>query len=1508
MPQLISVDVTPSIASVYLAFQRVETCLGSWASDSGSYNALLREVFGKESTSAANAKALLAQLRGTGLGISVEILGGAILSGNKGAYINAAPEGGERIYLNNDWLQSATPEQIEAVLLEEIGHAIDIRLNGQSDSPGDEGEVFSSLIRGINPNPAATTENDQSLITINGHTVAIEASADTTAPTGSLGSYATTPAYSAATTNPFGITNVGGGGYANPALADIDRDGDLDLFIGNLDGNTLLFTNTASSGATAPAYSAAITNPFGITNVGQCSSLTFGDIDADGDLDLFIGNHGSYTLLFRNTASSAAIAPAYSAPSTNPFGIKFAGYRVNPSLVDIDGDGDLDLIIGNMDGNTLLFTNTASSGATVPAYSAAATNPFGLTDVGSFASPTFADIDGDGDLDLFIGVGYGNTLLFTNTASSGATVPAYSPAITNPFGISDVSYYANPTLADIDGDGDLDLFIGNHYGDTLLFRNTAATPVAPVVSTTANGSYGIGSVITITVGFSEAVLVTGSPQLQLETGSTDRYATYSSGTGSNTLSFQYTVQAGDSSADLDQLSSSALTLNGGTIKDAAGNNAILTLAAPGATGSLAANAALVIDTAPSGNSNLRYPIFSTGSQSPFGLIKTSAGFGSVSLVDIDGDGDLDVFSGSTDGEILFYKNTSATSTPAFAAETKNPFGILSINGGGDSKPTLADIDGDLDFDLITGGSGGPITIQLNTGTRTNPVFGSASINPYGITSTSGYAIPTLVDSDGDGDLDLFVGNNLGNVLFFRNSGSRAAPSYEAAITNPFGISDVGDRSAPTFADVDLDSDLDLLVGRSDGNILYFENTKNASGDPAYRSPTFLRSANNTGDASPALADFTGDGTLDLLVSNGTKFYLNTGIGSASLIPVTSSTTNGSYGPGAVITLTLQFSEVVFVTGLPRLQLETGVDDKYATYSGGSSSANLSFQYTVAAGDISLDLDQLSSSALTLNSGTIRDAAGNNALLELAEPGSTGSLASNAQIIIDTVAPAGTLALAGSSTAPAYRAATTDPFGITNVGSAASPTFADIDADGDLDLFIGNRDGNTLLFTNTGSATAPAYSAATTDPFGIGDVGFYASPALADIDGDGDLDLFIGDLLGNTLLFTNTASSGATAPAYSAPSTNPFGITDVGDYANPTLADIDGDGDLDLFIGNRDGNTLLFTNTASSGATTPAYRAATTNPYGITNVRLHASPTLADIDRDGDLDLFIGNSDGNTLLFTNTAVTYVAPVAATTTNGTYGIGSVVTITVGFSEAVLVDTTGGTPQLQLETGSTDRYATYSSGTGSNTLSFQYTVQAGDTSADLDQLSSSALTLNGGTIKDAAGNNAILTLAAPGATGSLAANAALVIDGTAPTANLTSITDDVGSVTGLLASSARTDDSSLVLAGTNESGSSVAIYNGSTLLGNATVSGTNWTYTATIANATTYDFNVKETDSAGNTSAATSNLTVTGDTVAPTANITSITDDVGSVTGLLASGARTDDSSLVLAGTNESGSSVA
>ncbi|WP_141655380.1 Ig-like domain-containing protein, partial [Roseivirga seohaensis] len=126
--------------------------------------------------------------------------------------------------------------------------------------------------------------------------------------------------------------------------------------------------------------------------------------------------------------------------------------------------------------------------------------------------------------------------------------------------------------------------------------------IAPVItsvsSTKADGSYGLGESIAITVTFDEAVTVTGTPQLELETGAVDRKVDYSSGTGTNTLTFNYTVQMGDESADLDYKATNALTLNGGTIKDAAGNDATLTLAAPGAANSLGNNKALVVEAFP----------------------------------------------------------------------------------------------------------------------------------------------------------------------------------------------------------------------------------------------------------------------------------------------------------------------------------------------------------------------------------------------------------------------------------------------------------------------------------------------------------------------------------------------------------------------------------------------------------------------------------------------------------------------------------------------------------------------------------------------------------------------------------------------------------------------------------------------------------------------------------------------------------------------------------------------
>ncbi|ROP58365.1 putative Ig domain-containing protein [Enterobacter sp. BIGb0383] len=131
---------------------------------------------------------------------------------------------------------------------------------------------------------------------------------------------------------------------------------------------------------------------------------------------------------------------------------------------------------------------------------------------------------------------------------------------------------------------------------------------------------------------------------------------------------------------------------------------------------------------------------------------------------------------------------------------------------------------------------------------------------------------------------------------------------------------------------------------------------------------------------------------------------------------------------------------------------------------------------------------------------------------------------------------------------------------------------------------------------------------------------------------------------------------------------------------------------------------------------------------------------------------------------------ITGVSATTADGAYGPGQTILVTVSFDASVLVDTTGGIPNLLLETGTIDRVATYVAGSGTNTLTFAYTVQSGDRSADLNYVSTSALSLNGATITDNANRTAVLTLPGLNSLNSLAAQKAIVIDGVAASALVT------------------------------------------------------------------------------------------------------------------------------------------
>ena len=123
--------------------------------------------------------------------------------------------------------------------------------------------------------------------------------------------------------------------------------------------------------------------------------------------------------------------------------------------------------------------------------------------------------------------------------------------------------------------------------------DSAAPDVTSVRSTTANGTYIVGETISIQVNLDEATLVAGgTPRIKLNTSPTARYANYVSGSGTSTLTFSYTIQAGDTSGDLNYFDANSLELNGATLKDAAGNNATIALDAIGAASQRTRDASL----------------------------------------------------------------------------------------------------------------------------------------------------------------------------------------------------------------------------------------------------------------------------------------------------------------------------------------------------------------------------------------------------------------------------------------------------------------------------------------------------------------------------------------------------------------------------------------------------------------------------------------------------------------------------------------------------------------------------------------------------------------------------------------------------------------------------------------------------------------------------------------------------------------------------------------------------
>lgn len=267
--------------------------------------------------------------------------------------------------------------------------------------------------------------------------------------------------------------------------------------------------------------------------------------------------------------------------------------------------------------------------------------------------------------------------------------------------------------------------------------------------------------------------------------------------------------------------------------------------------------------------SLRAQDFDTALINPFSLTVEGAR-SSPFLIDIDNDGDLDLFAGYFSGDFGYYENIGTVNAAVYAAVDFNPFNLTAVSGS--SAPLLIDLDNDGDFDMMSGGSSGPSYFE-NQGNPNAPNFGPETVNPFGLIGPSGNNKPDFVDIDNDDDLDLFVGTSDGNTYYFENTGTVNNPAFAASQTNPFGLSDVGDRSAPALVDLDVDGDLDAMIGNQNGQFSYFENIGNANA-PNFsfvsENPFNLSSVGQ--DAKPNFADLDDDGDADLLSGNANGEY------------------------------------------------------------------------------------------------------------------------------------------------------------------------------------------------------------------------------------------------------------------------------------------------------------------------------------------------------------------------------------------------------------------------------------------------------------------------------------------------------------------------------------------------------------------------------------------------------------------------------------------------------------